>query len=84
MIFLFPDDDRHGIVMRDMNFPIDIIWLYHGTIVDVAPNVQTENVGEEDLVVYYPRDNANVVLELPAGWAKQNDVKIGDALKVVE
>jgi len=80
MMFLFDDFSRHGFVMRDMLFNIDIIWFNSGKVVDIAPNLQPEN----ELKVYYPRKDANMVLELPAGWAEQNKLKIGDVLTVSE
>ncbi len=82
MMFLFDDFSRHGFVMRDMLFNIDIVWFNSGKVVDIAPNLQPENVPENELKVYYPRKDANMVLELPAGWAEQNNLKIGDILTV--
>lgn len=85
MLFIFELQKRVGIVMRDMCFPIDIVWLDRGEVVDIAPNIQVEaNVSEEKLTRYYPRKEANLVLELPAGWVGEHNLKIGDVLKVVE
>lgn len=85
MLLVFGKMGKHGIVMRDMEFPIDIVWLSNGVVVDIAPNIQIEpDVLEDKLIRYYPRKEANSVLELPAGWAERNVVKIGDGLKVVE
>lgn len=83
MLFIFNMPFRVGIVMRDMQFPIDIVWLDGSVVADIAPNVLPEDVSEERLRVYYPRKNVNLVLELPAGWAKDHDLKIGDELSVV-
>lgn len=81
MIFVYPSAYKLGVVMRDMRFPIDIIWFYDGKVVDIAPNVPLEpNVKEEDLRIYFPREKANVFLELKAGWAADNDIRIGDKL----
>ena len=85
MLFLFPYPRKVGIVMRDMRFPLDIVWLGEGKVVDIAPNVATEpGVGEAGLRVYYPRYEASMVLELPAGWASTNGLKIGDSITVTE
>lgn len=85
MLFPFGLPSRIGIVMRDMEFPIDIIWLRDGTIVDIAPSVPTEpGVSETNLRVYYPRVEANAVLEVPAGWVAAHGVKIGDTLERIE
>lgn len=85
MLFLFPEAGRHGIVMRDMRFPIDIVWIEQGVVVDIAPRVQLEpGVEEKDLTVYYPRTDASVVLELPAGWADKHGLMIGGRVEVLE
>ncbi|PIT86106.1 MAG: hypothetical protein COU33_04985 [Candidatus Magasanikbacteria bacterium CG10_big_fil_rev_8_21_14_0_10_43_6] len=83
MIFLFPVSRRHGIVMRDMKFGIDIIWFSGNVVVDIAPFVPVEDVPEEELHVYLPRDNADMVLEVPAGWVNEHGIAIGDELHVV-
>jgi uncharacterized membrane protein (UPF0127 family) len=85
MVFLFPETKTHGFVMRDMHFPIDIIWLDHGVVVDIAPSVPVEpGAIESDLRVYYPRKPANIVLELNAGWADAHKLRIGDRMAVID
>lgn len=84
MIFLFDLPGRYAFVMRDMKFPIDIIWLRNGEVVDIAPNAQPENKLENELTRYYPRVEADLVLEVPAGWSARVGVKIGDKFRVVE
>lgn len=83
MMFLFGIPGKYGFVMRDTKFPLDIVWFADGAVVDIAPNVQPEPaVTENGLKRYYPRKPATVVLELPAGWAEKNGLKIGDSLNV--
>lgn len=85
LLFSFVLLDKHGFIMRDMNFPIDIIWFQNGKVVDIASNIQPEpGVDEYELRVYYPRTNANLVLEVEAGWAAENGLKIGDFMELVE
>ncbi len=82
MLFIYSEKSRHGIVMREMRFPIDIVWFDKGKVVDIASNVPVEpGVSEELLKKYYPRVEADLILELPAGWAEKNGLKIGDGLK---
>lgn len=86
MLFPFAFKGKHGFVMRDMQFAIDIVWLNDGVVVDIAPNVQPEpfDVKEYELAVYVPRDVANAVLEFEAGWVKKHNLKIGDRLSLKE
>lgn len=84
MIFVYNNYSRSGFVMRDMRFAIDIVWFKDGRVIDIAPNAPVEpGVPEKQLRVYYPRAEANLVLELPAGWADKHWLKIGDELKVI-
>lgn len=85
MLFVFPVSSRLGFVMRNMRFPLDILWFDKGKVVDIAPNVPLEpGVTEVNLRVYYPRIDANIVLEVPAGWAQAHGVVIGDAIRAVQ
>lgn len=85
MLFLFGSPDRHGIVMRDMRFAIDIVWIHYGEIVDIAPSVHPEpENAERQLTAYFPRAQANAVLELPAGKAAALGIGIGDRIEVVD
>ncbi len=85
MIFVFNNMGKQGIVMRDMEFKIDIVWIKNGEIVDIAPDVKLEpNVSEANLTRYYPRIEANVVLELPAGWVEEYGLRLGDRLEVIQ
>jgi uncharacterized membrane protein (UPF0127 family) len=78
MLLAYPEKDRHGIVMRNMKFPLDVIWISDGVIIDMAQNIPVENLAEESLKQYYPRKECNAVLELSSGWAGEHGLKIGD------
>lgn len=85
MIFLFPTTQQHVFVMRDMHFPIDIIWIKEGKIVDMAPNVPLDSAQTEaDLLPYAARDVSSSVLELKAGSVESLRLKIGDKVEVIK
>ncbi len=77
MLFVFPETGRHGIWMKDMRFSIDIIWVADEKIVDIAPRVPYVQTAQE-LPIYYPRLDAQFVIEVPAGTAEREGWKIGD------
>ncbi|MDD2757920.1 MAG: DUF192 domain-containing protein [Patescibacteria group bacterium] len=82
MFFKFVGKGQHVMVMRDMNFALDIIWLDGGTIVDMAPNLPPEKgVLEGDLTRYSARLPSTAVLELPAGFIASQGLKIGDKVE---
>lgn len=83
MLFVFPERGQHTMVMRDMLFPLDIIWIDGKSVVDIAPNVLPEPVkNESELMPYFARAPSTLVLELPAGWTKRQGLKVGDNVVV--
>ncbi len=81
MLFVFPDRSDHAMVMRDMHFPLDIVWLDGNKIIDIAPSLQPEpGIPEEQLTIYRARAASTSVLELPAGFRDQYGLKIGDII----
>lgn len=85
MLFLFPETTQHTMVMRDMQFSIDIIWIAKGKVVDIAPNVLPETgKNDAELTPYFARQDSSMVLEAPAGLVEKIGLKIGDELKLAE
>jgi len=77
MLFVFQEPDFHGIWMKGMQFPIDIIWLDEEfVVVDITPNVFPDSFPN----IFYPRIPASYVLEVGAGVVEQEEIRIGDML----
>ncbi len=75
MLFLFSESDVYPFWMQDMRFPLDIIWLQDNTVVDVV--TLPAPTSSADIPRAIPRAAANMVLEIPAGAAKELDISIG-------
>lgn len=74
MLFIFPNNDTWGIWMKDMNYPIDIIWLDEDyTVVSVKENADPSSYPE----TFEPEEPARYVLEIPAGAAKTHGIAPG-------
>lgn len=81
MFFVFDEADEHGFWMKDMEFPIDIIWIDDtNRIVDMTENVSPDTYPQ----IFKPEVPAKYVLEVMAGWAAENDVSIGDTVLISE
>ena len=93
MLFIFPQSDFHGIWMKDMQFPLDIIWLANTqTDTDCAGNYAVENrclavidirenvMPESYPESFYPKEKASYVLEIKGGAATRNGITIGSVL----
>jgi len=78
MLFVFPKDGKYAFWMKDMHFPIDIIWLSaEGSVVYMAQNVPPGSFPQ----TFRPDVLARYVLELPAGYAKEYNVVVGDIVR---
>ena len=75
MVFIFPTVSKWGIWMKDMNYPIDILWLDEAKkvqhIVEVA---QPDSYPETS---FYPPSDARYVIELKSGTVKDKRITIG-------
>lgn len=77
MLFVFNKADRYGFWMKDMNFPLDIIWTDdQGRIVYYYQNLSPDTYPQ----VYYPSATSTMVVEVNAGIIEKQKVKIGDQL----
>lgn len=75
LLMVFPSEDRWGIWMKDMNFPIDIVWLNkEKVVVYIVKNAPFDN----QTTIYKPEKPALYVVELPAGTAKGESILVGE------
>ena len=65
-----------------MMFPIDIIWINYNKVVDILNNVPN-NFDILKPRFYTPRTPVNFVLEVNAGFASENKIKIGDTISFI-
>ena len=70
--------------MKGMRFPLDLVWINGGRVVQVTPRVPDELPGtpESELPIYSPSRPANRLLEVNAGWAERNGVRRGDPVRL--
>ena len=82
MLFVFDKKAPYPFWMKDMKFPIDIIYIDDNKIVDIFENVPAPQKGTPlyNLPVYKPKADANYVFEINAGQSTQNSIKIGDTV----
>ena len=81
MLFVFEEPLRHTFWMKDMKFPIDIMWLdSNGKIVHIE-----ENLMPCPLVLicpsYAPNADSQYVLETIAGFAQRHNISLGTTIK---
>lgn len=82
MLFLFSDSAPRTFVMRDMNFPLDIIFIEDDQIVNIAANLPPE--GHEVKNYYQSGLPANLVLEVNGGYCARWGINVGDKIKFID
>ncbi|KND48172.1 MAG: hypothetical protein AB201_01075 [Parcubacteria bacterium C7867-006] len=78
MFFVFQKPDNYGFWMKDMLFPIDIIWISSDfKITHIEKSVLPETYPK----VFYPEIDSMYVLEISAGSSDALNLKIGDSVQ---
>ena len=78
MLFIFDQDGQRQFWMKEMNFPLDIIWLNkEGQILGIATAVATSTYPAPILSPGPIRQ----VLEVNAGYAQKYGLTIGDFIR---
>lgn len=75
MLFVYERDDKWPIWMKDMNYPIDIVWLDKAKkVIYIVKNAPPESYPHE---TFAPKEDARYVLELAAGMVDKKSIMIG-------
>lgn len=78
MLFPFATENYQAFWMKDMKFPIDIMWIdKNNTIVYVQPNLPP-CISDQNCPVYQPKFKIIYVLEVVAGFAQKHRVVVGE------
>ena len=83
MLFIFDNPAIQTFWMKDMLFPIDIVWISHTCIVDsITPDIPIplESTEINKLPRYQSDSPVKYVLEIAKGQAKIWDIKVGDSV----
>lgn len=82
MLFIFDGFQNYSFWMKDMNFPLDLIWISQNHVVEISKNVPVQKGFEDkDLASYQPSVPVDKVLEVNAGWSDRMMVNIGDKIE---
>lgn len=78
MLFAFDKPGKYGFWMKNMQFPIDIIWISENlTIIWIEKSVSPDTYPKS----FVPESPAKYVLEISAGQVESNNIKIGDFIQ---
>jgi len=74
LIMAYPADGMWGVWMKDMSFPIDIVWLNkEKKVISIAKNVSPE---ESTDITRQPKSSSRYVVELSAGTVDRKSITV--------
>ena len=81
MLFIFSESDYYSFWMKNMKFPIDIIFINKNKIVDIFKNVPTQK-NNDNLPIYKTHKKADRVLEINSGLSKEYKIEVGTEVRI--
>lgn len=81
MLFVYPQKGSYTFWMKEMRFPIDIIWIDGKTVVDITQNAPMST--GTPLAEYRPKVAVDKVLEVNAGDVEKTGITIGDTMEIL-
>ena len=80
MLFIFNTSAQYSFWMKDMNFPLDLIWLKNGVVQEITLDLP-KPLGNELPAQVTPKSQIDAVLEVRAGQAKALGIEIGQKIE---
>jgi uncharacterized membrane protein (UPF0127 family) len=78
MLFVFSKPQKNHFWMKDMNFPIDIIWIDENfRVIYIQKNVLPSSYPNS----FGPAVDNSYVLEVSSGFSEKNNLKEGDSVE---
>lgn len=81
MVFPFGQEGVYPFWMKNMKFPIDIIFIDKGKIIDIEKNLPHQNESAEVVPTYAPSNPSDMVLEISSGLSDKYGFKVGDSVQ---
>ena len=83
MLFIFQEERKHTFWMKDMRFPLDMVWINAScAVANITTDVPSPPPDPDDSVLptYSPSAPATYNLEINAGVAAASDLKTSDTV----
>lgn len=80
MLFVFNRPQPISIWMKDMRFSLDIVWIREGRIVQIEKQAPPLTPTDPERIY---TATADLVLEVPAGFTSQQQIRVGDKVQAV-
>ncbi|MBN2518399.1 MAG: DUF192 domain-containing protein [Candidatus Altiarchaeota archaeon] len=81
MLFVFPNPKIASFWMRDMMFPLDLIWIDEEfQVVQISEDLQP--CSSDSCQIYRSNELIQYVLEVNAGFIDENSIRVGDHVEL--
>lgn len=80
MLFVFDHKGLYAFWMKNMKFPIDMIFISDGKVVSIVSDAQPADKNATNPPMYTPSQPVNDVLEINAGLSKKYNINKGDTV----
>ena len=80
MLFVFDSADYYAFWMKNMKFPIDIIYVNGNKVTTVIHQAQPTSL--LNMPIYQPSEKSDKVLEINSGLSKTYNIKAGSVVKI--
>jgi uncharacterized protein len=81
MLFLFSNPGFYSFWMKEMKFPIDIIYINGNRVTTIIKNALPPS-DSVSLTTYQPKEKSDKVLEVNAGLADKYNIREGSVIKI--
>lgn len=82
MLFVHPSEGVHAYVMRDMAFPLDVVFIDANGTITTIHHASVPPPGTDDAALRRYRGRGKWVLEVSRGWANRTGVQPGDTVRI--
>jgi uncharacterized protein len=81
-VFIFDTSEEWSFWMKDMNYSIDIFWLdQNAHVVHIVESVTPDTYPDTSFAPPVP---AKYVIETKAGFAKENNIRVGEVVGMTQ
>ena len=81
MLFIFDEAQVQTFWMKDMQFPLDFVWIHAGVVIQTHENVPLFTPSE-DIQTIHASAPIDSVLEVPAGFIAEHHIEVGDPVTI--
>ncbi|MFD1566167.1 DUF192 domain-containing protein [Halolamina litorea] len=79
MLFVHPTEAEHGYVMREMDFPIDMVFVAENGTITTIHHAELPPEGESSPTY---EGYGKYVVELPYEYTLDHDIEVGDRVEI--